>query len=275
LRGTLRLAIANADGSDPRLVWHGQRNLQTFNQIIWSPDSRFVTATQTLSQDTPPLSSFIVASRADAASRAYVGGGGELPGGFSWSPDGEEFAVSVFVDEATRALDIRSCVGSEVRRLASGPNLYAVAWSPDGRTIAYTTSADLQGDLELWWIEVDGAQPRRVNVDGAAGYGQTAWSRDGRSLAFAWSAADAPTAIVTVLDRSGVEVGRIEGIPTGNLFMTWSPDSSAILFSTGGDQTGVGPTIYPIDWGPPWTVPVPREYYTACPLAWQVTTTQP
>jgi len=73
--------------------------------------------------------------------------------------------------------------GSRVRRLDEGE---APAWSPDGRSIAYTSGGD------LWVMNGDGTHPRRIlessrlrTVLGAPlGYGIAApvWSPDGKRL---------------------------------------------------------------------------------------------
>ncbi|MEO5704423.1 MAG: hypothetical protein ABIZ52_04750 [Candidatus Limnocylindrales bacterium] len=265
------LYIANSDGGEPRVVWHGQRNLQTSNQVIWSPNSRFVTATQLLSSGSPPSGQFVIGDRQDGSSRAFDGGGGELPGGFAWSPDGEEFAVVARVADATRAIDILSRDGSASRRVVTAQNLWSAAWAPDGRTIAYTATAaaGAQEVSELWLLDLDGSLPRRIDGLSAVQFGGLAWSPDGRYLAALTQPKTGP-AVAVILDRGAKEFGRIEFASSGNLFMTWSPDASAILFSTGGDQAGIGPTIYPIDGGPSWTIALPSaSYYTQCPLAWQ------
>ncbi len=55
------------------------------------------------------------------------------------------------------------------------------AWSPDGKTLAYST--DKGGSLDIWLRDMDSGETRQLtHFDGAAVSG--AWSRDGRSIAF-------------------------------------------------------------------------------------------
>lgn len=59
---------------------------------------------------------------------------------------------------------------------------YSPAWSPDGRWVAFTTFADVEG--HLWKAAVEGGPPVQVTRD-AAEYVNPAWSIDGQSLVLA------------------------------------------------------------------------------------------
>ena len=66
----------------------------------------------------------------------------------------------------------------------TAPGIRSIAWSPDGKTIAYTAAspADPSGKTDLFFVEVDGSVPVTVGGDsGSEGF--LAWSPDGRQLA--------------------------------------------------------------------------------------------
>ena len=85
--------------------------------------------------------------------------------------------------------------GSDRRRLTEAEgSSYMPAWSPDGRSIAFTTNRD--GDLEVYAMDADGAHPRNLTrspglEDGWIG---PAWSPDGSSILY-------PSQGVTPYDR--------------------------------------------------------------------------
>ncbi|MGI8587861.1 MAG: hypothetical protein ACR2M0_09270 [Chloroflexia bacterium] len=80
--------------------------------------------------------------------------------------------------------------GSSLHRLTNTPGIgeSEPQWSPDGRTLAYTRTADTNGDKQLdtrdtsavWLIGADGTSPHRL-ADGM----DPAWAPDGKRLAFA------------------------------------------------------------------------------------------
>jgi Tol biopolymer transport system component len=105
-----------------------------------------------------------------------------------WSPDGRRL-VSVVDGQGPW---IVGADGSGARRLArleidgySGP----IAWSPDGRTLAFGSA----GDGALYTIHTDGTGLRPLTRKGtsdqsgeaAAMVGSAAWSPDGRRIVFA------------------------------------------------------------------------------------------
>jgi len=93
------------------------------------------------------------------------------------SPDGRQIVFRALND-----LWIMT-IGGKPRRLVSGPYHKAdPAWSPDGKTIAYST--DRGGKLDVWLHDIAGGTDRQLtNLPGFAG-SACAWSPDGRSIAF-------------------------------------------------------------------------------------------
>jgi Tol biopolymer transport system component len=112
-------------------------------------------------------------------------------------------------------------------------------WSPDGSRIAY---ADYRYDLatdEIWTMNFDGTNQRRLVDVGKCGATQTAgctnglaWSPDGSQLAFH--------------SASGIYIVRADGsgarrISKDGVQPQWSPDGSRIAFTIGGQVFTMAP----------------------------------
>jgi Tol biopolymer transport system component len=118
----------------------------------------------------------------------------------SWSPDGRRIVaggtrlertcpavptpVSVCTETYFQALwviDVASGAAREILQIDGefGP----AAWSPDGRTIAFSQQAGNPPEQQLWLVGPDGTGLRQITqLPGGAGW--PSWSSDGRRLAF-------------------------------------------------------------------------------------------
>jgi TolB protein len=97
----------------------------------------------------------------------------------TWAPTGRQLA---FISDRTGSpnLYVMDAEGTSVRQLTSGGFHTQPRWSPKGDAIAYTAR---QGVHDLWLINVDGSNPRRLT--GGVGNSQGAtWAPSGRHLAF-------------------------------------------------------------------------------------------
>lgn len=93
------------------------------------------------------------------------------------SPDGRQIAFRALNDLWLLP------IGGKPRRLVTGPYYKAdPAWSPDGKTIAYST--DRGGELDLWLHDIASGSDRQLtNLHKIAATSCT-WSPDGKSIAF-------------------------------------------------------------------------------------------
>lgn len=109
------------------------------------------------------------------------------------------------------------------------------AWSPDGRRIAFGLyPRPFENFVELWVMDRDGDGATLV-TDMAYGDPWFDWAPDGTRLVFAGrDAGDSDTDLFVVSIVDGA-VHRLGGTPADDYRPDWSPDASAIAFSSGED----------------------------------------
>ena len=134
----------------------------------------------------------------------------------TWAPTGRQVA---FISDRTGSpnLFVMDAEGTSVRQLTSGGFHTQPRWSPKGDAIAYTAR---QGVHDIWLINVDGSNPRRLT--GGVGDNQGAtWAPSGRHLAFQSNRNGRWQILAMLIDGSAPTV-----ITTGTAEATspsWSP----------------------------------------------------
>ena len=134
----------------------------------------------------------------------------------------------------------------EIRNLtqSAGVREGGMAWSPDGRWIAYLS--DRSGEYEVWVRPADGSgEERRVTTDGDIWRFPLSWSPDSRKLAFGdkkgrlrW--VDVASGKVTDADRSArADIQDYK----------WSPDSRYLAYTKPGETQYPSIWIYSLDDG--------------------------
>ena len=102
----------------------------------------------------------------------------------------------------------------------------SVSFSPDGKTVAYTT-----GDGGLWTVPVTGGAPRHINV-GSSFVDDVAWSPNGKWLAYITLTTTNRSDIYRV-PAGGGSIKRLtfaEDNGCADSDPAWSPDSSTISY---------------------------------------------
>ena len=118
-------------------------------------------------------------------------------------------------------------------------------WSPDGRQIAFIKIPDAQTPFtvgELWVMESDGSNPRRLaNADAGHGYAAN-WSPDGERIAFVGrenpedeNADQSGDVLISNIYVVEVESGRLRQVTTFDQARVetpfWSPDGNTLGFN--------------------------------------------
>ena len=210
----------------------------------------------------------------------------------SWSPDGRSIVISVHARSlyasyrtAIYLIDVERGDGRVLTTRPGPGGNFEVAWSPDGRSIAFVgvpdealpppplTETTQAPPMDIFVVAADGSGERNVTNSPQDEYAPH-WSPDGRRLAYINDYRTLQIVDADTWQPSGpVDATAMDGF-------TWSPDGSAILWysivvtelapsSDGSSQQDVKTTLrsIPLDDSAPWSVVVPGSLN--CDPSWQ------
>jgi Tol biopolymer transport system component len=136
-----------------------------------------------------------------------------------------------FKGQTPNALVNSASVRRNLTVLTSAQGLQTQAtWSPDGRSIAYTS--DQAGNNDIWVKSVGGGEPVQLTRSPAQDT-EPSWSPDGRSIVFRSERDGGGLFLIPAIGGPERQLTSVGSHPE------WTPDGSEILFRTGGVD-GVG-----------------------------------
>ena len=98
----------------------------------------------------------------------------------SWFPDSAHMVVTLSMPDLASSLWEVSALGGSARKLIDSGTSPAV--SPDGKEIVFVTGQKVR--QQVWRMDADGAQPRRLVGEAGDVFGALAWSPDGSRIAY-------------------------------------------------------------------------------------------
>jgi TolB protein len=157
---------------------------------------------------------------------------------FASDRDGERIGGTVETRNA-KEIYISDYDGAGQKRVTTGRSLnIQPSWSPDGRSVAYTSFRRGLPNIFVSHI-YQGTLDEFPRAPGGKENFQPTWSPDGMRMAF-WSTRDGNPELY-VADRDGSNVRRLTTSPGADESPTWSPSGQQLAFAS--DRTG-SPQIY-------------------------------
>ena len=257
--GNLQVYGMNVDGSNPTPI--GDASLGGFT-ARYSPDGQKIVFVVSVLDPTSPVGYRyqLFVMNADGTNPINISNNllrhHYTP---AWSRDGSKIAfVSSVLDFSVGAeLWLMDADGSNQHLVYGNPGVagaYVPTFSPDSSKIAF--SNDVDGDDEIYVINVDGTNLQQLTHNTASDYGPD-WSPDGTKIAFTRlqfggrshshpGIGDAASGIadIYVMNADGSNQTRLPGNGSGNFYPIWSPDGSQILYSRINGLAGRNADIY-------------------------------
>ncbi len=151
----------------------------------------------------------------------------------AWSPDGKHLAFAASLKGSSDIYTIQTgemFTNPKHQRLTVSPaNDFSPTWSPDGREIAFASDRMGRGKVQLYVMDSDGANLRRLTWKGKHN-SAPAWSPDGQWIAYTCRNDKGKLKIcrITPDGHRTVQVTQSDG---DHESASWSPDGRHIVFS--------------------------------------------
>ena len=176
----------------------------------------------------------------------------------SWSPDGRQIAFLRMSTGRSQDLSradvvVVPALGGAERRLATinvsstatvgSRPISNLAWTPDGKWLAFGGQIAPSGSRGIWMFEVGGHERRQLTVAPEQRYAEMAdasptFSSDGRRMAFLRESTVSQNAIYVIALSSDLRVAgapvQVTVAPGAVLGLAWLPGDRGLVFSSGG-----------------------------------------
>lgn len=157
------------------------------------------------------------------------------PGDFAWNPTIARETGELVYEEVRANQDLWRVriLGRDPWQLETGPFIRSTRWEfeadyhPDGSRIVFVSARS--GRPELWVVDEEGSNPRRLTSLGAEAVSQPRWSPDGNSIAF--NVVDGGRSAVMIIRERGGEPKILPGPEGSRVFSGWCADGRHLLVS--------------------------------------------
>jgi TolB protein len=222
--GNWELYVMGSDGTHQRRLTHTPQEDEA--APAWSPDGEKIAYVTDIASEYPT----IWVMNADGSARRRLASG-NWP---SWSPDGKRMAYTTYHNVGAQfRLAVMDADGSDqhgladslIRRLTVTADAEEPAWSPAGTRIAFS-GKPIGGDAEIYVMNSDGSDRRRLtDIPGAAHWPPT-WSADGERIAFTCEGTEGNPEIY-VMNSDGSGLTRLPSDPAEDAFPAWRPSGGS------------------------------------------------
>ena len=218
------LYVVNRDGSQRKEIMHGFFDA---NDPVVSPDGTLVAF---IRQSASLEHARLMVAGVDGGNLRMLYRSADYVNSASWSPDSRRIAF--LADGRVRTVgrdgDRPAMPIAEIHDDTADVETSAVAWSPDGGTIAFTDGGWVNGHWlglpMLTIVAPDGSRRRELVT--TTGY--FAWSPRGDALAFTNRG-------ISIVQVGGGKLRHLVATPEGTVVgsLSWSPDGGSIVFQSG------------------------------------------
>lgn len=195
--------------------------------LSWSPDGQWIAfdGGEPLSQQTDI---FIIRPNGSDLKQLTNNLIGESH--LDWSPNGKSLVFTY--DNHVQPTDL-ALINVENNSLTLITNTEGYeshpSWSPDSNQIAYLYADNNNSPLELWIMDSDGKNSRRV-IDHPIAFGRLSWSPDGEYIAFISGDISEDCGEIYMVRPNGSDLSRLTNLSNCATGLIWSPDGKYIAF---------------------------------------------
>jgi Tol biopolymer transport system component len=126
-----------------------------------------------------------------------------------WSPDGKQLGIVAPVDGDNFDVYVMDSSGSTAVNLTKSPEAEEdLAWSPDGKTIAFSRDVTIGQDREIWLMQSDGSNPHKLT---SGGFMQ--WLPGNEGLIYLVSDVTTQLSDLWITDVSGTQTHNLTNSP--------------------------------------------------------------
>lgn len=227
--GNGEIYVMSADGSDQRRLTNWR---QWDGYPAWSPDGKYIAYYSYLKDKDWAIKVMDADGDESSRNQRQLTDNGICDGAPYWSPLGDQVAYSSDTEcnGEHREIYVINAEGDAPRNLSNNASDdMAGTWSPDGKQIVFSSNRD--GNYEIYIMNADGANVRRLTENSAADDYAPAWGGTGGTQIAFYSNRDGNDEIY-VMDQDGNNVRRLTNNTTVDWFPRWSPDGRQITFSS-------------------------------------------
>ena len=105
------------------------------------------------------------------------------------------------------------------------------SWSPDHAQIVFASNMDDGGKLDIYVMDADGRNVKRLTHEPGISYSTPVWAPDGSRIAFTRWGSETKISAVLTMRSDGTDIRRLTSETVSAYYPSWSPDGPEIAFT--------------------------------------------